>query len=63
LAEWIGLVDRSTISSEVASTLVTSAMLVMWLIVGTAIGSMLSVVTIKRTKQVEIQRQASEHGL
>jgi DNA-binding CsgD family transcriptional regulator len=63
LAEWIGLVDRSTISSEVASTLVTSAMLVMWLIVGTAIGSMLLFVSIKKTKQVEIQRQASEHGL
>jgi DNA-binding CsgD family transcriptional regulator/F0F1-type ATP synthase assembly protein I len=63
LAEWVGLVDRSTISSGVASTLVTSAMLIMWLIVGTLIGSMLSFVTIKKTKQVEIQRQAPEHGL
>ena len=63
LAEWVGLVDRSTISSQVASTLVTSAMLVMWLIVGTLIGSMLSFVTIKKTKQLEIQRQASEQGL
>jgi len=63
LAEWVGLIDRSTLSSEVASTLVTSAMLVMWLMFGTALGSMLSFVTIKKTKQMEIQRQASEHGL
>ena len=63
LAEWIGLIDRSTISSQVASTVVTIAMLVMWLIVGTAIGIMLLFVTIKKSKQVEIQRQASEHGL
>ncbi len=63
LAEWIGLVDRTTISSATASTLLTSGMLVMWLIVGDVFGIMLSLVTIKRTRQVEIQRQASEHGL
>ena len=63
LAEWIGLVDRTTISSATASTLLTSGILVMWLIVGDVFGIMLSVVTIKRTWQVEIQRQASEHGL
>lgn len=63
LAEWVGLVDRATISSEVSSALVTSAMLFMWLIVGIAIGSMLSFVSIKKTRPVEIQRQAPENSV
>lgn len=63
LAEWLGLVNRAAISNDVASTLVYVAMIIMWLIVGTAIGTMLLYVAIKRPKQADIQSHAHQHGL
>lgn len=49
--EWLGLIDRSTMTSEVATMLAVTGMLAIWLIVGTAIGAMLLHVTIKRPGQ------------
>ena len=63
LAEALGLVNRSAIPTDVATTLVYAAMMAIWLIVGIALGTMLSLVTIKKSKQADFQRPAAEHGL
>ncbi len=63
LAERLGLVDRAAMSSDVASMLVIVSMLVMWLLVGIAVGTLLLYVTVKRPGQPDVQNYASEHGL
>jgi NhaP-type Na+/H+ and K+/H+ antiporter len=63
LAERLGLINRAAMPSYLASMLVITSMLVMWLIVGTVVGSMLLYVTVKRPGQADIQRHAAEHGL
>jgi DNA-binding CsgD family transcriptional regulator len=60
-AEWLGLIDRSAISTDVTSTLVIVAMIVMWLVVGAGIGIMLLSVTSKRPEQGISQTPAAEH--
>ncbi len=54
LVEWIGLINRSAMTSDTATTLAVTAMLAIWLIVGTAIGAMLLYVTVKRPGQAEL---------
>jgi len=63
LAEWLGLVNRAAISNDIASALLYVAMMVIWLIVGTAVGAMLLFITVKRQKQADIQGHVPEHGL
>lgn len=63
LAEWFGLIDPSTMSNDVATTLAMIAMTGLWLIVGITIGIVLLFVTIKKPKQTVIQPHVSEHGL
>jgi DNA-binding CsgD family transcriptional regulator len=60
LAEWLGLVNRATLSTDVASTLVLIGMLGMWLLVGTAIGIGLLYISIKTP---HVQMQATEHAV
>lgn len=63
LAEWIGLIDPSTMSSDVATTLAMAAMSAIWLVVGLTVGIVLLFVTIKKPEQTIIQTQVPEHGL
>ncbi len=63
LAEWLGLLNRSAVPTEVTSALVIVAMLVLWLLVGVAVGIMSLAITIKGPAQAEVRRHASEHGL
>ena len=60
LAEWLGLVNRETMPGDVASSLVIVGMLLMWLLVGAAIGIGLLFLSIRRP---QAQRQAADHGL
>jgi DNA-binding CsgD family transcriptional regulator len=48
LAEWMGFINRSTMSSDVSTTLAITVMMAIWLIVGTAMGTMLLFLTIKK---------------
>jgi hypothetical protein len=61
--EWLGLVNRSAIPTDVTSNLVIAAMLFLWLVVGTAAGSMTLLIGFRRLKSGRMPRQASEHGL
>jgi DNA-binding CsgD family transcriptional regulator len=61
LAESLGLVNRAAISTEVTSTLVYTAMIAIWLIVGIVIGILLLSVTIKRSRQNISKTPAPEH--
>lgn len=63
LAEWLGLIDSSTMSSEVATTLAMTAMIVIWLVVGITIGVVLLFVTIKKPEQAVAQMQVPKHSL
>ncbi len=63
LAEGLGLINRSAISTDVTSALVIAGMIVLWLISGAAIGLILLFVTFKKPGQVKLPRPASEHGL
>ncbi len=51
LADWMGLINLSTLPSDAATTLATIAMLALWLVVGIAIGIVLLFVTIKKPEQ------------
>ncbi len=62
LAEWFGLIDPSTMPSEVATMLTAIIMIAIWLIIGIAIGVTLLFVTIKKPEQAGVQRHASEHS-
>lgn len=63
LVEWIGLIDPSTMSSDVATTLAMTAMTAIWLVVGATIGIVLLFVTIKKPEQTIVQTHVPEHCL
>ncbi len=63
LAEWFGLIDPSTMSKDVATTLAMIAMTGLWLIVGITVGIVLLFVTLKKPEQTVIQPHVSERGL
>jgi DNA-binding CsgD family transcriptional regulator len=63
LAEWMGLINRTTISSNAATTLAITAMIAIWLAVGIAIGIILLFVTIKKTEQKISQMTVADHRL
>jgi len=63
LAERIGLIDPSTMPSDVANILAMIAMTAIWLIVGITVGIVLLFVTIKKPEQTIVQPHVSEHGL
>ena len=48
LAAWLGLIDPATMSSEVATILGKTAMVIIWIVVGLTIGITLLFVTIKK---------------
>jgi DNA-binding CsgD family transcriptional regulator len=48
LFEWLGLINRATISSEAATTLAVTAMMALWLALGFSVGVILLFVTIQR---------------
>lgn len=60
---WIGLLDPSTMPSEVGYTLAATAMLLVWLVVATTIGIVLLFVTIKKPEQKFSQTPMPEHHL
>jgi DNA-binding CsgD family transcriptional regulator len=60
LAEWMGLINRSTISSEAATTLAVFAMLAIWLVFGTFLGIFFLFVTIKKPAQNVPQMPVAE---
>ncbi len=62
-AEALGLIDRTTISSDVATTLAITAMLLLWLVVGTAIGTVLLFITIKKPEPKVSRTPAPEQRL
>lgn len=51
LLEKIGLIDGATMPRDTATTLAILAMLAIWLMLGTAIGSLLSFITVNRPEQ------------
>jgi len=59
--EWLGLIDRATISNDAAEILAITAMLMIWLVVGTTLGSMLLFVAIKKPDQKIFQTPVPEH--
>lgn len=63
LADWLGLIEPSTMSKDVATTLAMTAMTGLWLIVGITAGIVLLFVAIKKPEQTVIQPHVSEHGL
>jgi DNA-binding CsgD family transcriptional regulator len=63
LAIAVGLIDRAAMASDVATTIATIAMIVVWFVVGTATGMMLLFLSVKRPGQADIQTHASENGL
>jgi DNA-binding CsgD family transcriptional regulator/riboflavin transporter FmnP len=63
LAETLGLVNRTALSTDVTTTLVYSAMLAIWLITGITSGTIVLHLAFHRSRPVELQRPASEHGL
>jgi DNA-binding CsgD family transcriptional regulator len=62
-AEWLGLIDPATISSDAATRLAIICMLLLWHVVGMSSGIMLLFVTIQKPEQTGIQKAAPEHGL
>jgi DNA-binding CsgD family transcriptional regulator len=63
LAEWLGLIDPSTMSSNVATTLAAIAMSGLWLIVGVTVGIVMLFVTIHKPEQSVAQPHIAEPGL
>jgi DNA-binding CsgD family transcriptional regulator len=61
-AEWLGFIDRTTISNEAAQLIAITAMLVIWLVIGIMLGTPLLFVTIKRPVQKTNQMPLPEHG-
>ena len=48
LAEWMGLINRSTISSDAATTLAIAAMALLWLVIGITSGGLVLFLTIQK---------------
>jgi len=63
LVEWFGLINRSTMSGAVATTLAITAMITIWLVLGITLGIMLLYVTIKKPEQKVSRTPAPEHRL
>jgi DNA-binding CsgD family transcriptional regulator len=63
LAERFGLIDPSTMSNNVATTLATIAMTGLWLIVGATIGIVMLFLTIYKPEQSVAQPHIAEPGL
>lgn|GEM_PF-2065811 len=63
LAEWMGFINRSTMSNDVATGLAIMAMMAIWLIVGIAMGIMLLFLTIKKPEQKVSQMPVAEQRL
>ncbi len=63
LVEWMGLINRSTMSSDVATTLATIAMLAIWMTVGIVIGIMILFLTIKKSEPKNNQTPVTETRL
>jgi DNA-binding CsgD family transcriptional regulator len=63
LAEWLGLIDPSTMSSDVATLLAMIALTAIWLVTGIIVGIVLLFVTIKKPEQTVVQPHVSEHSL
>ena len=63
LVEWMGLINRSTMSNDVATMLAIIAMIAIWLIVGIAVGIMLLFITIKKPEQKVSQMPVAENRL
>ena len=61
LAEWFGIINPATISSDAATMFGITAMLIIWLVLGITIGSILSYVTIKKPEQKVSQLPVPEH--
>lgn len=61
-AESLGLIDPSTMPSDVAYTISSIAMITIWLIAGSSIGIMSLFVTFKRPKSPITQSHAVENG-
>lgn len=61
-AESLGLIDPSTMPSDVAYTISSIAMITIWLIAGATIGIMWLFVTFKKTKTPLAQSHAAENG-
>lgn len=55
LAEWFGLIDPSTMSSDVATMLTAAIMIAIWLVLGITIGIALLFVTIQKAKHAGVQ--------
>ncbi len=62
-AERLGLIDPSTMSSDVATTLTAIIMVAIWLVVGVTIGVVLLFVTIKKPEPPIVQPHVSENSL
>jgi DNA-binding CsgD family transcriptional regulator len=63
LAAQFGLIDPSTMSSDVATVLATTAMIAIWLVAGLTIGTTLLFVTIKKPERMDNQKHTAENGL
>jgi hypothetical protein len=55
LVEWLGLINRATTPDRVASILVTTSMLEMWLIEESVIGTLLLYLTIRKPGRADFQ--------
>lgn len=60
LAEWLGLIDPSTMSSQVAADLAAITMMILWLVVGLTVGIACLFVAIKKPEKTHLQAQVSE---
>jgi DNA-binding CsgD family transcriptional regulator len=61
LAEWFGIINPATISSDAATTFGIIVMLIIWLVLGITVGCILSYVTIKKPEQKISQLPVAEH--
>ncbi len=55
LAEWLGLIDPSTMSNDVAAILGTAIMLTIWLVIGIAIGISLLFVSFRKPERASAE--------
>jgi DNA-binding CsgD family transcriptional regulator len=61
LAEWMGLINRSTLSNDAATMLAMSAMLIIWLLLGSGAGSLLCSVSFNKPGQKVGQMPVAQH--
>lgn len=63
LAEWLGLIDPSRMSNDVATKTGMIAMIAIWLLVGLTIGVVSLFLTINKPERGVVQSHLSEHSL